>query len=111
MNVPREYYEACDLEGLPVLKRYVKIDIPLISPQIKYILIMTIISSVQNYGRTYILGSAGTVTPAQNMYTAMKLTGDYGLAGAYAVLIFLFLFGAVFANFKSQKKNNLGDSL
>ncbi|MCQ2796296.1 MAG: sugar ABC transporter permease [Bacilli bacterium] len=111
MNVPREYYEACDLEGLPVLKRFVKIDIPLISPQIKYILIMTIISSVQNYGRTYILGSAGTITPAQNMYTAMKLTGDYGLAGAYAVLIFLFLFGAVFANFKSQKKNNLGDSL
>lgn len=112
MNIPKEYYEACDLEGLNIFKRFFKIDIPLIMPQIRYIFIMTIISSVQNYSRTYMLKSSGTVTIVENMYITMNSsTADYGLASAYATLLFVFLFLAVLANFKLQKKNTLGDSL
>ena len=112
MNIPKEYYEACDIEGLHICKRFFKIDIPLIMPQIKYIFIMTIISSVQNYSRTYMLKSSGTVTLVENMYITMNsASADYGIASAYATLLFLFLFLAVLANFRLQKKNALGDSL
>jgi ABC-type sugar transport system permease subunit len=112
MNIPNEYHEAGWLEGLGVVKRFFLIDIPLIMPQIKYIFIMTFISSVQNYARTYILGSAGTITPVESMYRIMTgAQADYGMASAYATIIFVFLFVAVAANFKMQKKDTMGEDL
>ncbi len=111
MNIPGEYHEAGRLEGLGIVKRFFMIDIPLIMPQIKYIFIMTFISSVQNYARTYILASTGTTTPVETMYTTMMIHGDYGKSSAYATLIFLFLFVAVATNFKMQKKETMGEDL
>ena len=112
MNIPHEYHEAGWLEGLGVVKRFFLIDIPLIVPQIKYIFIMTFIGSVQNYARTYILASSGTVTPVENMYRIMTgAQADYGMASAYATIIFVFLFFAVATNFKMQKKDAMGDDL
>ena len=111
MNIPEEYHEAGRLEGLGIVKRFLLIDVPLIMPQIKYIFIMTFISSVQNYARTYILASTGTTTPVESMYTTMMIHGDYGKASAYATLIFLFLFAAVATNFKMQKKETMGEDL
>lgn len=112
MNIPTEYHEAGRLEGLGIVKRFFTIDIPLIMPQIKYIFIMTFIDSVQNYARTYILGSSGTITPVENMYRIMTGTqADYGMASAYATILFAFLFVAVAANFKMQKKDTMGEDL
>ena len=112
MNIPHEYHEAGWLEGLGVVKRFFLVDIPLITPQIKYIFIMTFIASVQNYARTYILGSAGTITPVESMYRIMTgAQADYGMASAYATIIFAFLFVAVAANFKMQKKDTMGEDL
>ena len=112
MNIPTEYHEAGRLEGLGIIKRFFKIDIPLIMPQIKYIFIMTFIDSVQNYARTYILGSSGTITPVENMYRIMTGTqADYGMASAYATILFVFLFAAVATNFKMQRKDTMGEDL
>ena len=72
---------------------------------------MTFIASVQNYARTYILASTGTTTPVETMYTTMMIHGDYGKASADATLIFIFLFIAVAANFKMQKKETMGEDL
>lgn len=102
MNVPSSYYEAAELDGVTVMKRLFKIDIPLIASQIKYVFITTFISSVQNYARTFMLG-ADSKTPVHNLYEKMQ-EGDYGVASAYAVLIFVFLLAAMIINFRSQKK-------
>ena len=112
MNIPSEYHEAGRLEGLGSFKSFILIDIPLIMPQIKYIFIMTFIDSAQNYARTYILGSSEMRTPVHNMYDIMMGTqADYGMASAYATIIFVFLFAAVATNFKMQKKDTMGEDL
>ncbi len=107
MNVPDSYYEAAELDGITVIKRFVFIDIPLIFPQIKYVIIMTFIGSVQNFGRVYMItgGDWGTKTPIFTMYKQV-LDGNYGLASAYATVIFIFLFAATVLNFRIQKKEN-----
>lgn len=107
MNVPDSYYEAAELDGITVIKRFVFIDIPLIFPQIKYVIIMTFIGSVQNFGRVYMItgGDWGTKTPIFTMYKQV-LDGNYGLASAYATVIFVFLFAATVLNFRMQKKDN-----
>lgn len=111
MNIPKEYYEACELQGVSLVKRFFTIDLPLIMPQIKYTFVMVVINSVQNYARTYMLNSTGTTTLVEEMYRQMHDRANYGLASAYATVIFFVLFAAIFANFKNQKKNALGDSL
>lgn len=111
MNIPKDYYEEAELSGCRIARRFFKIDLPLVMPQLKYIFVMTFIGSVQNYQRTYMLKSLGTVTPAEKMYIAMNSLGaDYGLASAYATLIFLFLLAAIIADFKMQRKSYLGEN-
>ena len=108
MNVPDSYYEAAELDGITVIKRFVFIDVPLIFPQIKYVLIMTFIASVQNFGRTYMTDMNNiydTYTPIHTMYKKIQTEGNYGLASAYATVLFVFLFAATVFNMYSQKRD------
>ena len=107
MNVPDSYYEAAELDGITVIKRFVFIDIPLIFAQIKYVLIMTFIASVQNFGRTYMTETDtwGAKTPVHTMYNYVT-SGNYGRASAYATILFIFLFIATMLNMRIQTKDN-----
>lgn len=111
MNIPSSYYEAAELEGLNIWKRFFQIDIPLIQPQIKYVVILTIIASVQNFGRTYMINSSlFTVrTPIHIMYDYIN-NGNYGLSSAIAAILFVLLLAATLFNLKKQK-TQLGDSI
>jgi multiple sugar transport system permease protein len=112
MNVPDSYYEAAELDGITVIKRFVFIDVPLIFPQIKYVLIMTFIASVQNFGRTYMTDMNNiydTYTPIHTMYKKIQAEGNYGLASAYATVLFVFLFAATVFNMYSQKRDKEAD--
>ena len=109
MNVPDSYYEAAELDGITVPKRFIFIDVPLIFPQIKYVFIMTFIHSVQNFGRTYMtdkFNRYGTSTPIHTMYMNISDYGNYGLASAYATVLFIFLFFATIVNMRAQRKDN-----
>lgn len=105
MNIADSYIEAAELEGCPLLKRIIKIDIPLIMPQIKYVLIITLIQSAQNFNRVYMTtgGSWGTQIPINVMYNNL-VAGNYGQSSAYAALLFLILFIPMFINLRTQKK-------
>lgn len=107
MNIPSSYYEAAELEGIGIWKRLFCIDIPLIVPQLKYVFITSFIYSLQNFARTDMLtkGQFGTNTPIYKMYVALTQDHDYGLASAYATVIFVFLFFATFLNLRKQKKS------
>ena len=107
MNVPDSYYEAAELDGITVIKRFIWIDVPLIAAQIKYVLIMTFISSVQNFGRTYMTDMNNiydTNTPIHTMYDKIQTQGNYGLASAYASVLFVFLFAATVFNMYSKRR-------
>jgi ABC-type sugar transport system permease subunit len=108
MNVPDSYYEAAEMDGITVIKRFVFIDVPLIFAQIKYVFIMTFIGSVQNFGRTYMTETAdwGVKTPVHKMYLLIKENGNYGQASAYATILFIFLFFATMINLRVQTKDN-----
>lgn len=105
MNITDSYIEAAELEGCTLLKRLRLIDIPLIKPQMKYVLVMTLISSAQNFGRVYMTtgGSWGTQIPINMMYNYL-LAGDYGVSSAYATVLFLLMFIPMIMQLKTQQK-------
>ena len=108
MNIPSSYYEAAEMDGITVWKRFFKIDLPLCVPQIKYILIMTIIASIQNFSRIYVaMGGASTIisTPIVEMYMLMNSSErNYGLASAYATILFVILFGLTYLSMRNRLK-------
>lgn len=112
MNIPESYHEAAELEGITILGRLFRIDVPLIMPQIKYTFVTMFIHSVQNFARTYTtVGdgqsiTTGVITPVHYMYRNV-VAGNYGVASAYATIIFIFLFAATLFNFR-KKKDDLG---
>lgn len=105
MNIADSYIEAAELEGCPLLKRLIKIDIPLIMPQLKYVLIMTLIHTAQNFNRVYMTtgGSWGTQIPINDMYNRL-VAGNYGQSSAYAAILFLIMFIPMMLNLRTQKK-------
>ena len=110
VNIPKSYYEAAELDGISVWKRFIKIDVPLCLPQIKYALIMTIIASIQNFSRVYVaMGGTHNVvsTPIVEMYMLMKSNEqNYGLASAYATILFIILFGLTYLSMRNRLKEN-----
>lgn len=102
-GVPSSMYEAAKLDGCGWWKRIVRLDLPMILPQIKYIFITSFIASIQNYSTIYVvLGAEGPVyTPALLMYREI-MTANYGTASAMSVFLFLFLAIATFLNFRMQ---------
>ena len=107
MNIPSSYYEAAELDGITLPKRFLFIDLPLILAQIKYVFILTFIGSVQNFGRTDLItnGLWGDQTPVYQMYTLMTEYKDYGGAAAYATILFLFLLVATVINLRIQTQD------
>ena len=105
MNIADSYIEAAELEGCPLVKRILTIDIPLIMPQLKYVLIMTLIQSAQNFNRVYMTtgGSWGTQIPINVMYNNL-VAGNYGQSSAYATLLFVIMFIPMYINLRTQKK-------
>lgn len=96
-------FESAKLDGCGWIKRIVKMDIPLILPQIKYIFITSFIASVQNYTVFYVIYDfTGAIqTPALLMYREI-INANYGTASVMGLLIFIFLSVATVLNFRMQ---------
>ncbi len=90
--VPSSFYEAAKLDGCPYYKRLWMIDLPFVTPQLKYLLITGMIGSVQNVGLLMLTtgGAYGTMTPIYMMYNNIN-ENMYGQASAIALLLFAFL--------------------
>lgn len=110
-GINTSYFEAAKLDGCSRIKRIVRIDLPLILPQIKYIFVTSFIASVQNYTNIFVIygtaggGSGEMKTPALLMYREI-INANYGVASVMGVTIFLFLSIATFFNFRMQSDNS-----
>jgi ABC-type sugar transport system permease subunit len=104
MGIPSSIYEAAKIDGCGWIKRIIKLDLPLILPQIKYIFITSFIASIQNFDRIYITtqGEYNTTTPALEMFFQLFKYNQYGIASAMSVFLFLFLAIATILNFRMR---------
>ncbi len=64
-DVPRMYYEAAKIDGASKFKSFLHVTIPLISPSIFMVLIITMIGSLKVFGQIYVLTGGG---PAESTY-------------------------------------------
>ena len=109
-DIPRSYYEAAQIDGATSVKQFLHITVPLVSPTLFFVVLTTMISSLQVFDHIFMmldstnpaLKSAQSIVYLFYKYTFVNNNKGYGSAIA-TVLLFLVLILTV-VQMKVQKK-------
>jgi multiple sugar transport system permease protein len=99
--IPRQLYEAAEVDGAGRARRFFSITLPLLSPTTYFLSLLGVIGTFKAFTHLYVLRSpaaAGTVDPISVMifFTAFR-KGNLGYASTVAVLLFVIVLGLTLA--------------
>jgi raffinose/stachyose/melibiose transport system permease protein len=94
-NLPRDVLDAGRLDGLGAVRRVFAVDIPLLMPQFRIVVILSGIFAVQNFVPILLLTNGGpgtaTMVPGLDMYQSAFSNDQYGYGMAIGTLLFVAL--------------------
>jgi multiple sugar transport system permease protein len=103
-SIPREFYEAAEVEGANGLQKLVGITFPLLKPTTLYLTVIYTIAGFQIFERVYIMTGGGpinaTTTIVQLIYQTAFSDFNYGKASAQALILFAIIATFSFIQFK-----------
>jgi raffinose/stachyose/melibiose transport system permease protein len=92
-NLPKDVLDAGRLDGLSAFKRVFAIDVPLLMPQFRIVVILSGIYAVQNFIPILLLTNGGpgtaTLVPGLDMYQSAFQNDQYGYGMAIGTLLFV----------------------
>jgi multiple sugar transport system permease protein len=103
-GIDKQYYDAAKIDSASRTSTFLHVTMPLLSPQILYVMITSFIGAFKEYASVIgLLGRSGTNTGSNNMYTIVYYIYDqignnnvqYGAAAAVLLFIVILLFTAV----------------
>lgn len=109
-SIPPDLYEAAQLDGASRWRQFTSLTVPLLSPSISFLLVVTVISSFQLFDLLYaILGNANPALPRSMslvyyFYRAGFVENDRGYAAAIAMVIFLVIGAVTALQFRLQRR-------
>ena len=107
-NVPKELYEAAQIDGATAWYQFTKITIPLVSPTTFLLLITGIISSFKVFDLIIVLTGGGpansTLTPVVYLYQQAFIELKTGYASAISLIMFIIILIITYIQFIVQKK-------
>ena len=109
-SLPRELYEAAEVEGAGAFTRWWYITVPLLKPTTLYLLVIYTILAFQVFERVYVMTNGGgpnnaTITIVQLIYSTAFQFGRYGLASAMAVVLFIMAVAVAVVQFRSLRSD------
>lgn len=104
INIPSELIDAAKIDGATWFNRFIQVDIPMIMGQIKLLIILTLIGTVQGFQNILVMTGGGpgnaTYVPALEMYYAAFREANFGYASAIAFVLFIFILIGTIINMK-----------
>lgn len=108
-SIEASLYEAARIDGASRWDIFWRIQIPMIAPQMKLLIMLGFIGSVQDYGGVYLLTGGGpgtaTYTPGLELYYNATTFGNYGYACAMGLTLFVIIMIGTFFNSKIKAEN------
>jgi len=109
-SLPKELYEAAEVEGAGALTKWWYITVPLLKPTTLYLLVVYTILAFQVFERVYVMTNGGgpnnaTITIVQLIYSTAFQFGRYGLASAMAVVLFIMAVAVAVVQFRSLRSD------
>lgn len=109
-GIPDTIMEAADLDGAGPVRKFVSITIPLLSPSIFFVSVISVIGALQVFDLIYMmLGRSNPAMPNTRtvvylFYEAGFLDNDRGYAAAVAFLLLVIILILTVVQFRLQKK-------
>ncbi|MCP2263034.1 carbohydrate ABC transporter permease [Promicromonospora thailandica] len=107
-GVPEELHEAARLDGAGAWRRFRSITLPLISPTILLVSIITIVGSLEVFAQIDVLTGGGpgssTTVLVYYLYQQAFRFNEFGYASALAVLLFLIVLVLTLLQWQSRKR-------
>jgi multiple sugar transport system permease protein len=107
-SIPEELYEAAALDGAGSSRRFWRITLPMLSPTLFFVLVITLINSFQVFEQTYVLTRGGpanaTLTLSYHIYENAFQFFQMGYAAAESYVLFAFVFAITLVQFKLQHR-------
>jgi multiple sugar transport system permease protein len=110
-NIPKDYYEAADIDGAGKLRQFFRITLPLVSPTTFYVLLMTTIVSFQTFAQVYLMTDKGgplntTKLIVYYIYEKGFDKLEMGMASAIALFLFVLILGLTILQRRMEKHVN-----
>ncbi len=103
-GIPKEYYEAAELDGASAIRKWWRITVPLIKPTILYLTVLYTIASFEVFEKAYIMVPSGVGNSTQTIVTQVYQNGfqqfRYGIAAAQGVILFLLTLAVAVVQFR-----------
>jgi multiple sugar transport system permease protein len=107
-GIPKDLYEAAEIDGASAWKRISQITLPLLTPQIFFVAVTQFITSFQVFGVIYVMTHGGpghsTSVYIYYLYQMAFASGRLGYASAMAWLLFIILGLVTYGQWKLQRR-------
>ena len=94
-NIPADYYEAAEVDGVGAFRKFFKITLPLLKPTILYMTVTGVIGSFQVFEVVYSMTQGGPGTRTNVLYYSIYLEAflflRMGTAASMSVILFFIL--------------------
>ena len=109
-SIPREHYEAAELDGASGWDRFRHITVPALAPTLLFVGIMTMLGQFQIFAEPYVMTQGGplrsTVSVVMLMYEQGFRWWRLGLATAIAFVLFAIMLVGTFLQMRVQKEGS-----
>ncbi|MGQ9629758.1 MAG: carbohydrate ABC transporter permease [bacterium] len=96
-NIPRELYEAAEVDGASRWHSFVHITIPLLSPTTFFLTLLGVIGTFKAFTHIYVLRTSATRGVVDTMSVKIFFTFFFGARFGYAAALALILFAIILA--------------
>lgn len=109
-NISKIYYEAAEVDGAGPVRRFVSITLPLVTPTLFFVMLTTMISSLQVFDSIYMI--VGELNPALNQaqsvvflfYRYMFKLSNKGYGATIGTLLMAVILVLTFVQMRTQRK-------
>jgi multiple sugar transport system permease protein len=109
-EIPRDYYEAANIDGASPIRQFFKITIPLVSPTMFFVVVTSIMSAFQVFDVIFMIveqGNPALIKTQSLVYLFYKhsfLLNDKGYGAAIIMLLLAIIMAITLIQVKLQKK-------
>jgi len=109
--IPKDVYEAAELDGANAWKRFRRITVPQLRDTTFYVVAVTAILAMQQFDIVFVLTnppggpSNSTLTPVLHLYNEGFKSSRHGYASAVAWVLFILIFGLTVIQFRRQRES------
>ncbi|MEO8397641.1 MAG: sugar ABC transporter permease, partial [Chloroflexota bacterium] len=107
VSIPDELFDAAKVDGANAWTRFWRIDIPMLIGQLRLLVILAFIGSMQEFQSIFLTTGGGpgsvTYTPALELYYQATRFSNFGVASAMGTVLFIVILGGTILNLRAVR--------